>query len=89
MLFIRTRHSLGISGVIPFVKLQNGIETAVKQWKNNEKWDGKFIHLPVFGWAVVFSVQCLEDLFLFFSVYSTQYLVSTKNNYISEDVCTN
>ena len=26
---------------------------------------------------------------IFFSVYSTQYLVSTKNNYISEDVCTN
>ena len=34
MLLIRTRHSLQISGGIPFVKLQNDTETKVK---NNEK----------------------------------------------------
>ena len=31
MLFIRTRHSLQISGVIPFVELQNDAETTVKK----------------------------------------------------------
>ena len=84
MLFVRTRHSLQISGGIPFVKLQNDTETTVK---NDEKWDGKLIHLPVFGWAVVFSCPVLGRIF--FSVYSTQYLVSAKNNHISEDSWTN
>ena len=90
MLFIRTRHSLEISGVIPFVKLQNYIETVkkitVKKTMKNEMESSSTCLFLVELWCFLSSAW---KIFLFFSVYSTQYLVSTKNNYISEDVCTN
>ena len=45
-----------IFGVIPFVKLQLGYKTTLKQQLNGQKqkWSEKLNHVSVFGWAVVF-----------------------------------
>ena len=37
--------------------------------KNNEKWDGGLRHLPVFGWAMLFSCPVLGRIAIFWTFY--------------------
>ena len=39
-----------MSGVIPYITLQNNTLTKIKQVKNDEKWDGELSYLSFWGW---------------------------------------
>ena len=51
--------------VIPLSSYKTTLK--VKQRLNGEKWDGELSHLPVFGWAVLFSWG-----FLFFLIWKNK-----------------
>ena len=63
MVFIKTKESMRILGVVPFIKRQNDLNNSYTV-QNDEKWDVEPRHFSVFAWALQFSCPVNLELVL-------------------------
>ena len=81
-LFIRTKHCMQYSRVIPFIKLQNKHLNNKQTVKTDEKWHGELIHLSILGelclclFGSCFRMLAVISDFCDWSIFSSPWLVN-------------